>query len=232
MTFASDYRLPSGPAVYFDGTGSMRHAVTVQAAATELRILGADRRVIDEWRYADLRRLSAPEGVLRLGRRGDTLLARLVIRDRGLAAAIEERADTLDRSGAAERALQRKVVGFSLAAIASMFATAIFGVPALTNRLIPFIPLSVERKLGNAVDREVAASLDSRHLGAAFECGAGPGEAPGRAALDRLVGKLAAAAALPFPLHVAVVRRPEANAFALPGGRVYVHEGLIDQAQS
>ena len=54
--------------------------------------------------------MSAPEGVLRLGRRGETLLARLEIRDRGLTAAIEDRAETLDRGGAAERRLRRKVV--------------------------------------------------------------------------------------------------------------------------
>ncbi len=39
--------------------------------------------MLDEWAYADLRRMSAPEGVLRLGRRGETLLARLEIRDPG-----------------------------------------------------------------------------------------------------------------------------------------------------
>jgi Zn-dependent protease with chaperone function len=232
MTVTSTYAMPSGPAIYFDGTGSTRHDVFVQTAASELRILGADRRVIDEWNYADLRRRSAPDGVLRLGRRGEILLARLEIRDQGLAAAIEDRAVTLDRGGSAERAVRRKVVGLSLAAVASLFLTAIFGVPALTSRLMPYIPLSVERKLGNAVDKEVAASLDSRHLGAAFTCGNGAGEAPGRAALDRLVGELAAAAALPFPLHVDVVRRAEPNAFALPGGHIYVYEGLIDQAQS
>lgn len=232
MTFASDYAMPSGPAIYFDGTGSARHDVLVQAAAWDLRIIGADRRVLDEWTYADLRRLSAPDGVLRLGRRGETLLARLEIRDEGLIAAIEDRAVTLDRGGAAERRLRRKVVTFSLAAIASLFVTAVFGVPALTSRLMPYIPLSVEQKLGNAVDKQVAASLDTHHLGAAFACGGGAGETQGRAALDKLVGELAATAALPFPLHVDVVRRPEPNAFALPGGHIYVYEGLIDKAQT
>ena len=73
---------------------------------------------------------------------------------------------------------------------------------------MPYIPLSVEQKLGNAVDKQVAASLDTHHLRAAFACGTGPGETRGRAALDKLIGKLAAVAALPFPLHVDVVRRP------------------------
>ncbi len=76
------------PAVYFDGTCSARNEVTVEAAAAGLRILagggdgrdGLPDRVLDEWAYSELRRMSAPEGVLRLGRRGETLLARLEIR--------------------------------------------------------------------------------------------------------------------------------------------------------
>jgi Zn-dependent protease with chaperone function len=232
MAQATDAMPSRGPATYFDGASSARHDVLVEAAAAGLRIMAPDRRVLDEWSYADLRRQSAPEGVLRLGRRGESLLARLEIRYEGLATAIEDRAVTLDRSGAADRRLRRKVVGLSLAAIASLFVTAIFGVPALTSRLMPLIPLSVERKLGNAIDKQVAASLDSHHLGVAFECGRGAGDQQGRAALDKLVGKLAAAAALPFPLRVDVVRRAEANAFALPGGHIYVYEDLIDKAQS
>ncbi len=232
MTPSTETVMPSGPAIYFDGTSSARHDVLVALDAVGLRIMAGNRRALCEWNYADLCRLSAPEGVLRLGHRGETLLARLEIRDARLAAAIEDRAVTLDRGGAAERRLRLKVVGLSLAAIASLFVTAIFGLPALTSRLMPYIPLSVEKKLGNAVDKEVRTSLDTHRLGAAFACGHGAGETQGRAALDKLVGKLTAAAALPLPLHVDVVRRPEPNAFALPGGHIYVYEGLIDKAQS
>jgi Zn-dependent protease with chaperone function len=223
---------PCGPAVYFDGTSSARNVVVVEAGATGLRIMDAHRRALDEWPYTELRRQSAPDGMLRLGRRGETLLARLEIRDPQLAAAIEDRADTLDRGGAAERRLRRKIVALSFAAGVSLIATAIFGLPVLASRLIPFVPLSVERKLGDAVDREIRASLDTQHLGAGFECGNGAGETAGRAALDKLVGELEAAAALPFPLRVEVVRRAEPNAMALPGGRVYVNDGLIAQAQT
>jgi predicted Zn-dependent protease len=63
-------------------------------------------------------------------------------------------------------------------------------------------------------------------------CGNDAAETPGREALDKLVGKLARAAALPVPIHVDVVRRNGSNAFALPGGHIYVYEGLIDNAQS
>ncbi len=225
---------PCATAIYFDGACSTRNKVIVAAGATGLRIMAAQgqHRLLDEWAYEELRRMAAPEDVLRLARRGETLLARLEIRDTNLAFIIEERADTLDRGGAAERRLRRKVVGLSFAAAASLIVTAVFGLPALASRIIPFVPLGVEYKLGAAIDKNIRPALDTRHLGTGLACGTTAGEAAGRAALDKLVGRLEAAAALPFPLHVEVVRRAEPNAIALPGGHIYVDDGLIDKAQT
>ena len=223
---------PSGRAIYFDGTCSTRNDVVVEAGAAGLQIFSSDRRLLDEWLYGELRRQAAPDGVLRLGRNGETLLARLEVRDAALASAIEDRAVTLDRGGAAERRLRRKVVILSLAAVVSLIFTAIIGVPVLATRLTPLVPASVEQKLGKAVDSQIRATLDTKHLGAAFVCGAGANGAAGRVALDKLVDRLKTAAALPYPLQVDVVRRADFNAFALPGGHIYVFQGLIDRAQS
>jgi Zn-dependent protease with chaperone function len=229
---AAETAPPSGPAIYFDGTCSARNDVLVETGAAGLRIFSAGRHLLDEWLYAELRRQAAPDGVLRLGRNGETLLARLEVRDTALAAAIEDRAVTLDRGGVAERRLRRKVVILSLAAVVSLILTAIVGVPVLATRLTPLIPVAVEQKLGNAVDSQIRATLDTKHLGAGFVCGTGPNGAAGQAALDKLVGRLKTAAALPYPLRVDVVRRADFNAFALPGGHIYVFQGLIDRAQA
>ena len=223
---------PSGAALYFDGTCSARNDVVVETTAAGLQIFSSDRHLLDEWLYAELRRQAAPDGVLRLGRHGETMLARLEIRDAALASAIEDRAVTLDRGGAAERRLRRKVVILSLAAVVSLIFTAIIGVPVLATRVTPLVPIAVEQKLGDAVDNQIRATLDTKHLGAGFFCDPGANAVAGRAALDKLVGKLKAAAALPYPLRVDVVRRPDFNAFALPGGHIYAFQGLIDRAQS
>jgi Zn-dependent protease with chaperone function len=234
LTPENEPAIPCGPAIYFDGTCSARHEVKVEAAAFGLRISAKKPAglVLDEWAYADLRRMAAPDSVLRVSRCGETLFARLEIRDPDLTCAIEDRAETLDRGGSGERRLRRKIVALSFAASVSLFVTAIYGVPELATRLVPFVPVSVERKLGDAVDRDVHATLDSQHLGAAFACGRGPSELLGRAALDKLVGKLEASAALPVRLRVDVVRRAEPNAVALPGGRVYINQGLVEEAQT
>jgi predicted Zn-dependent protease len=224
--------MSSGPAIYFDGMSSARRDVLVELADAALRILGSDGRAIDEWPYAELRRQSSPDHILRLGRAGQQLLRRVEIRNHTLAAEIGERAAALDASGAVERRTRIKVVAWSFAAIVSLVTGSIVGVPALATRLAPYVPLSVEQRLGDAVDRQIREAIDTKHLGPAFECGTLAAETAGRAALDKLVRRLETAADLPFRLRVLAVRRPDFNAFALPGGHVYVYQGLIAHAQT
>ena len=94
--------MASGAGLYFDGTTSARHAVTVEAAPETLRILGADGSVITAWPYSELRAQSSPADVMRLRRAGGPELARLEIRDAALIAQIDQYADSLDRAGTAE----------------------------------------------------------------------------------------------------------------------------------
>jgi predicted Zn-dependent protease len=107
-----------------------------------------------------------------------------------------------------------------------------FGLPAIASRLTPLLPPAAERKLGEAVNMQVRRMLDSHKTGASFECGTVPSEMAGRAALDKMLQRLAVAATLALPLRATVVRRDEANALALPGGQVYVFRGLIAKADT
>lgn len=222
----------AGSGTFFDGITTARREVTVELGATALRMRAPDATILAEWPYGGIEARSAPEGVLRLARTGSPTLARLEIRDPKLAAAIDDLSIPIDRSGRAERRDRIKVVAWSVAATASLLLVAVLGVPELATRLAPLIPYSVERKFGTAIDAQIRRSIDTRHAGAAFECGNAPGEKPGRAAFDKLMGQLEAAAALPISLNPVVVHRDEANAFALPGGRVYVFQGLIDKAET
>jgi Zn-dependent protease with chaperone function len=54
----------------------------------------------------------------------------------------------------------------------------------------------------------------------------------GVGALNRLSARLADRAALAVPLQVVVLPSPIPNAFALPGGRIYVLDGLLRRAES
>jgi Zn-dependent protease with chaperone function len=222
----------SGRAIFFDGLTTARHDVMVELAGPALRVHGAGGRVLAEWPYDKLEAVSSPDGVLRLGRAGSPVLARLEIQDPKLAAAIDERSEPIDRSGRIDRRLRHQVIFWSIAATASLLLLALVGVPLIATEITPVIPYAIERKLGAAVDTQARATLDSRHIGAAFECGNSEPERTGRAAFEKIMQQLETGGALPLPLKIAVVRRPESNAITLPGGHIYVFEGLIDKAHT
>jgi len=223
----------AGEGIFFDGATSARRPVLIELTPKFLVVRDEEHRdIIARWSYDKLDHLTAPQGVLRLGEIGARQTARLEVRDPALAAAIDDASVPVDRSGAAERRGRMKVVGWSILAVAVLVLAAVFGVPALADKLAPLVPLRAERLLGEAVDTQVRKMLDKGDTGRPFECGGGTGEAAGRAALTKLVGKLEAAAALPIPLGVKLVRRSEANAAALPGGQIYVFEGLIGKSES
>ncbi len=220
----------AGRGLFFDGHTAAHHEVMVELAPQTLRIKAANGEMLAEWPYDALETLSAPDDVLRLGKAGNPVLARLEIRDRQFAAAIDELSEPVDRSGRIERRLRSKVIFWTIAATASLIFVAVVGVPRIAGELAPLVPYAVERKLGDAIARQAQAELDSHNAGAAFECG-NSGQ-PARAAFEKLIGQLEAAAALPFALVVKVVRRQETNAITLPGGHIYVFQGLIDKAES
>ena len=222
----------SGAAIYFDGITSARRDVTVKLAPSGLEIFDRDGHVQAEWRYDEVEGLAAPEKILRLGRRGNAKLERLEIHDPALAAAIDACAIHVDRSGSLERRQRMRVIGWSVGATVSLLLVAWFGVPAIAVSLTPLLPAVVEDKLGEAVDMQVRGLLKTRNDGTLLDCGTVPAEIAGRSALDKIVRRLEAAAGLPRPLRIDVVRQDAANAIALPGGHVYVFHGLIVKADN
>ena len=223
--------MTSGSGIFFDGNTSVRQEVTVELAPADLVLRSRDGQVLAQWPYGELNHVHAPDQVLRLGR-GHASLARLEIRDPVFAAAIDEKAAAVDRTGAVQRRMGMKVAALVVVAVASIGFMALFALPALATRLTPLLPFEVERQLGQAVDAQLRASLGGNLAGRPLECGEAAGERPGRAALTALIARLEAEAALPVPLRADVMRRKEPNAIALPGGQIYVFEGLIARAET
>jgi Zn-dependent protease with chaperone function len=222
----------TGSGVFYDGLTSARREVAVDIGGDTVRVSAPDGAVLAQWRFADIAPLAAPAGVLRVGLANATAAARLEIHDQALAAALLARAKPSDRIGLTDRRTRIKVVAFSLAAIVTLVGGAIWGVPLLADRIAPHLPISLEMRLGAAIDMEVRQALDTSTNGKPFECGAGDGTAAARAALAKLIGPLEQAAGLQLPLRVLVVRRLDVNAITLPGGRVYVFDGLLKKAES
>lgn len=207
------------PTIFFDGVSSRRRQVTLA--------LGDALEIVEEggtpvhWAYADIRRADSPAGILRLACTTAPPLARLEIRDAALAADVTARCMRLDEDQTSHRGIA-KIVGWSVAAAISIVCVVLFGVPLAADRLAPLVPKPIERRIGDASEVQVKTIF-----------GRSVCEDPaGKAAFTKLVNRLRDAAGLDDGAMTAgVLPTPVPNAFALPGGKVYVLRGLLDKAQ-
>jgi Zn-dependent protease with chaperone function len=208
-------------AAFYDGDSARRRIVAVRLGDSALEI-SEGGTVLTSWSYDDIRRQDGPLGMLRLRSVAASDLARLEIEDGAAAAEVVRRCPRLDEGAQMGSRTVRRIVVWSLAAGLSLLLTAVYLVPVASNWLAPLIPWSVERRLGGAVDNQVRAlfgktvCLDPR----------------GRAALDKLVNRLSTQGKLPIPVEVGVLPSSVPNAFALPGGRIYLLDGLLRRADN
>ncbi|MGY4629714.1 M48 family metallopeptidase [Bradyrhizobium sp. USDA 4486] len=208
------------PTIFFDGVSSRRRQVTL--------VLGDALEIVEEgaapvrWAYADIRRADSPAGILRLSCTTAPPLARLEVRDVTLATQVIVRCARLDEHQTSRRGLA-KIVGWSVAAAVSIVCVVLFGVPLAADRLAPLVPKPIERRIGDASEVQVKTIFG----GSVCE------EPAGKAAFTKLVNRLRDAAGLDDDAMTAgVLPSSVPNAFALPGGKVYVLRGLLDKAQN
>jgi Zn-dependent protease with chaperone function len=207
------------PAVYFDGVTNRRHIVDLGFGA-DLSLL-EDGVTVASWSYDDLRAVDGARGTLRVKNIRGLPLARLDIFDPSAQAEIAARARYLE-IGRDGRAHTGRIVAWSLAAIVSIFLVVVYGMPLVANRLTPLIPLSFDRDLGAMADNQVRGIFGGRTCT----------NAEGRAAFSKLVETVREASHLDVPLQTQVLASSVPNAFALPGGKIYLLNGLLQNAQS
>ncbi|HEY0911592.1 MAG TPA: M48 family metalloprotease, partial [Bradyrhizobium sp.] len=210
---------PDGSVVYFDGKSSRRRLVTL-AFADQLELNEPSQAAV-HWPYVDIRRADGPAGTLRLICLSAPALARLEIRNAALAAEVISRCTRLDENQPGRRGAAT-VVAWSLAAAVSIVAVVMFGVPLAADRLTPLVPQSFERRMGDVADGQVKALFGKKVCN----------NAEGQAAFTKLVNTLRDAAGLDPSIQTAVLATPIPNAFALPGGRVYLFSGLLAKADN
>jgi Zn-dependent protease with chaperone function len=209
---------PGGSAIYFDGTSSRRHAVML--ALKDRLEINQDEATLAAWSYADIRRADSPSGTLRVSCLTAPALARLEIRDAAAAAELASRCAQLDDNVPGRHGVAR-IVGWSIAATASIIVVVLFGVPLAADRLTPLVPQAFEQRFGDVADGQIKTMFGGNTCE----------NSPGQAAFTKLVNAVRESAGLDTSIQSAVLSTPVANAFALPGGRVYVLNGLLAKAQ-
>ena len=208
-----------GLAAYFDGTSSRKHKVALRFGSGLDMV--EDGSVIATWPFHDIRRVDGPPTLLRLGCVSALPLARLDVDDAATIDALVARCTSLD-AGRGGTGQTWRIVFWSVAAVCSILAVAIYGIPLAADRLAPLIPFSVEQRMGDTVARQVNAYFGGKICD----------QAEGRAAFAALVDKLRTAGGMERPLDAQVVSSSMTNAFALPGGRVYMLDGLLQRARN
>src|SRR6266540_601088 len=93
-----------GPGIFFDGMTSARRPVTVELEPASIIVRDAiERHILARWPHGELERLTAPEGMVRLGRARNGSLARIEIRDPTFARTMTDLAATVGRASRAGR---------------------------------------------------------------------------------------------------------------------------------
>jgi Zn-dependent protease with chaperone function len=205
------------PAVYFDGLSNRRQLVTI-TFVNQLTIRSDDNFV--SWPYADIRRVDSPAGILRVSCLSAAPLARLEIRDSAAAVELVARCGQIDEHRM-DRGAVARIVGWSLAAAASIIAVIVYAVPFAADRLTPLVPQAMERHLGDAAELQLRTIFGNKVCKGAA----------GQAAFAKLVDALRVPAGLDATLESHVLDTPIPNAFALPGGRFYLLSGLLAKAR-
>jgi len=208
-----------GQAAYFDGQTNRKHSVVLRIA-DRIEIVEQEA-VVAAWPFADVRQADGPPtALLRLACTSAAPLARLEVEDEATKQAIVSHCPSL-AAGRGGSQIAR-IVFWSLAAACSIFGLAAYGIPVVADRLVPFVPQAWETRVGEAVDRQIRAFINGKAC-----------RTPdGQAALVTLVGKLRSAGGIDNALAPLVVSSEITNAFALPGGKIYLLDGLLEKAQN
>jgi Zn-dependent protease with chaperone function len=210
---------PDGACVFYDGASSRRHQVQLALNdRLEISENGTTRAI---WTFTDIRRADSAAG-LRLSCLSAPSLARLEIRDAALAAALSARCPQLNDYAAGRHGVAT-IVGWSVAATVSIVAVIWFGLPFAADRLAPLVPNVLERRIGDAAEGQIKVLFGGK------ACNSNPA---GRAAFVKLMKELSTAAGIDAPVRADVLDTPVPNAFALPGGKVYLFSGLLAKAEN
>ncbi|WP_339947253.1 M48 family metallopeptidase [uncultured Albimonas sp.] len=230
-TALSRYALLESTGVYRDGVSQHPQEVVVRFGEASLILMSFDDMPVAHWALASLRRVRAPGGdraALSLTPEPDDAWGdaegdeSLLVTDPEMIRAIEEVCADLDRRPSRLPQILRLLAWFAVAAAVGA-ALVIWGLPYATQRLADLVPPAQERKLGDAV---MARQISLMGVGEDPVCATPEGDA----ALKRLSDRLLAGVRLHVPVTLEVIRSPQVNAFAAPGGRVAILSGLLESA--
>ena len=99
-------------------------------------------------------------------------------------------------------------------------AVILFGVPLAADRLAPLVPDAFERRLSEVADSQIKVLFDAKVCD----------NPAGQKAFVKLMAAIRESAGMDTSVQSGVLSSAVPNAFALPGGKVYMFKGLLAKA--
>lgn len=201
--------------------------LAIQEGPNPTLLIGTQADLLARWPLADIRFLRDQAGKGRYAfRLAEDTLARLYVEDQ---ATIDRLLPRLPNARKRLKAKGRKrIFTWAVGAIASVALIIFVLVPLLADQLAELLPPEGEKALGDATFGQIQSAL-GKDAGFPIQVCERPS---GLAALAKMQQRLTDPDDLPYPLVVSVLDHEMVNAFALPGGRVVLFRGLLEDAES
>lgn len=202
------------PGQYYDGRSAQSHAVNVIPAPHGVAIILGDGTQL-WWPFEQLQVRRTQQSIA--FQKGEPLGESLVMDHPAFLAALAQLNPSIAR-GQRESPSDAwlKLGALTFAVLALIAVTIFYGFPLLISAMASFVPISVEKRLGEASLPVLAP--------AAKRC-TDP-------TIDRIVGRLARASGDDrYEFHTYIVEDPTVNAFAAPGGYIVIFRGLLDKTR-
>ncbi|HHG90724.1 MAG TPA: M48 family metallopeptidase [Devosia sp.] len=219
---------------YYDGLTADPRAVSCTIQGTEasgfLEVTDLELdHMVAHWPQDSLLPVPGRKGELRLASSRAPAGARIVFADRETAARARRELPVLARHRKRHTGRQFRVIGLSTMAMASVVLAYIYGIPLLAGQIVGLIPPDMETRFGDKVVIQMASALED--TGGLRQCDPDP-ESLANQAIGRFTRAALEGTDAPFDVSVQVVANKIPNAFALPGGRAFYFQGLLDKTES
>lgn len=207
------------PATYFDGNTAQPWAVEIELSRKSVDIFDDDGRRLSSWPLRHISRVP-PMGRKHPIRLKNRLVsnARLTIRDSETVEVLRVLLPKLfpDRQTGMRLARAAVILGLITAVtVASLYVS----IPRLARPIADAIPPQWETQLGRTTSRTISQNWSY--------C-----EGEGLAELDKLVARLTASTQSSYKIEARVIDADVMNAFALPGGNIFITDELIEMMES
>ncbi|MEP7240241.1 MAG: M48 family metallopeptidase [Devosia sp.] len=200
------------------------------AVPSGLVILDGDSKdVIDRWVVEDVYLLHSRMLELRIANRSKAAGARLGVTGIADMRSTLDVLPTLRTDRRRDGWRQLGIIALATAALASVIAAYVFGIPLLADRVATIIPAEWESRVGDTAAVQIERSMTDGH--GFTQCDPDP-TSPANTAIARFVDATFDGLGSPFHPTVSVVRSDIPNAFALPGGRTYYLSTLLEASRA